>query len=108
MKKFIMQFFTMNIIFSCNKYRNNDISLNVNNITLNGKKGDFIENTLIILELNLINNSSNEIIFRASTSDNIYRKSRLILMDTISHQSIDIFTGDVFILKQKSTESIYG
>ena len=29
-------------------------------------------------------------------------------MDTISQQSIDIFTGDVFILKQKSTESIYG
>lgn len=106
MKNSIILFLLMNTLLSCN--RSDDIVLNIKNLTLNTENSDFIQNTLMMFELELINNSPNELIFTASESDYIYGKSRLILMDTISQESIDIFTGNVFILKDKTKKSIYG
>lgn len=55
---------------------------------------------------NLENNTYNNVIFISSIKNYIHRKSRLILVDTVFHKSIDIETGDVHVLRKNKTKRI--
>ncbi|WP_312553057.1 hypothetical protein [Empedobacter brevis] len=97
------------LFFNCKKEETSgQISLEMTNISMNKKNHDFPANTFIYFDFNLINNSQNKIIFIASARGDDHRKSRLILLDTISHKSIDIITGNVSVLKRGEVTRILG
>lgn len=98
------------LLFNCNKKEKiiNSVKLEITNVSVNKENSDFLPNTLISFNFNLINDSQNDIVFIASTNNDTHRKSRLILIDSISQKSLEIDTQDVIVLKSNENSKIIG